>query len=148
MTSLLAPNDWTAQARCTAQEHRQLFEDTQLCASQSTSPTEKALLAEAKKVCIFCPVRSQCLTDAFTTEAFLGGTERYGVRGGLTARERATAAAQDPLCARCRTNPTAKWQRVYHIRRLCRACQLETQADPLQRYFPETVAPDNQQETA
>lgn len=147
-TDFLTPHDWTALSSCSQPEHRQLFEDTQLCASASTSPAEKTLIAQAKKVCIFCPVARQCREDAFTTEAYLGGTERFGIRGGLTARERAKTAALDPYCARCRVRPTAKWQRVYHIRRLCRSCQLETQVDPLYRYFPDTPAPVDSELTA
>jgi WhiB family redox-sensing transcriptional regulator len=38
--------------------------------------------AIAKRLCMDCPVRDQCLQDA------LDHDERYGVWGGLTARER------------------------------------------------------------
>lgn len=36
----------------------------------------------AKRVCAVCPVTTECLEDALAKD------ERYGVRGGLSARER------------------------------------------------------------
>lgn len=40
------------------------------------------VVKEVKKICNDCPVREYCLTDAFTTR------DPWGIRGGLTARER------------------------------------------------------------
>lgn len=46
-------------------------------------PTEgREHLAEAKRLCAGCPVRTQCLTFA------LEGNERFGVWGGLSTKER------------------------------------------------------------
>lgn len=136
LSSLTAPA-WTSQALCALPQNEQLFEDTLIPASQSVKSYQVGAIAEAKRICISCPVRAKCLQSAMESEAYLGGTERHGVRGGLTARERILIAAEDPLCARCREKPVAKWQRVYHIRRMCRGCQLETLDMPAEKYLPE-----------
>lgn len=66
----LAPDPWQTQAACRT-EHADLF--------FSDDTTDVAV-----RVCrTSCPVRVDCLRDALKTG------ERYGVRGGLTARQRA-----------------------------------------------------------
>jgi WhiB family redox-sensing transcriptional regulator len=40
----------------------------------------------AVKICSTCPVQAECLDDALAFE--LPGEKRYGVRGGLSAKER------------------------------------------------------------
>ena len=80
-------------------------------------------------------VRQTCLDAAMAEEPYLGGTERHGVRGAFTARERVLVAAEDPLCSKCQENPVAKWQRICHIKRLCRKCQQEIKEDPEKKYF-------------
>lgn len=52
---------------------------------------------EAKKVCIGCPVRSECLAEALDNEI------EWGVWGGLTERERR---------ALLRRSPQASWRAV------------------------------------
>lgn len=39
--------------------------------------------SEARKICAECPVKGECLADALMT-----GDVEYGMRGGLTPRER------------------------------------------------------------
>lgn len=130
---------WKTKAECL--KHVELFqEQTQLSASEGTPKDQRTAVGLAKQICTMrCPVREACLESAMATELFLGGTERHGIRGGLTARERILIAAQDPMCARCRTEPVASWQRVIHIKRLCRKCQGDVLDHPEQRYFPELV---------
>ncbi len=116
-----------------------LYSKTAYRANESPRTNEERLdVAKAKRVCIACPVRSACLEDAMTEEAYLGGLERHGIRGGLTARERVLIAAQDPLCARCKVNEVVPAESVSKIRRLCTTCQLSTQNDMSARYFPPT----------
>lgn len=43
---------------------------------------DSAAARDAKKICYACPVRTQCLTHAMTTG------EKYGILGGLSAKER------------------------------------------------------------
>lgn len=54
-------------------------------------PERKAVRVErerqAKAVCASCPVRSDCLEHALTSD------ERYGIWGGLTQKERRIASA-------------------------------------------------------
>jgi hypothetical protein len=126
--------EWKLQANCYGDE--ELFlEDTLLSASEGTPRHAEDAVGRAKKICFSCPVKTQCLTAAMEDESYLGGTERYGIRGGLTARERILIAAQDPMCARCRKKPVTQWQRVIHLKRLCRSCQQLVLADPAEKYF-------------
>jgi WhiB family redox-sensing transcriptional regulator len=54
--------------------------------------------AIARQVCRSCPVRVECLADALAEEA--EAAWRYGVRGGLTAGERAALATGGPVPVR------------------------------------------------
>lgn len=63
---------WMAQATC-----RDRNDDTFY-----PHPTDIHTQREAKRICIDCPVRTQCLTHAMETD------EPWGVWGGLTPRER------------------------------------------------------------
>lgn len=47
-------------------------------------------LVEARAACRSCPVRKECLTAALEEERGLDATMRVGIRGGLTATQRAT----------------------------------------------------------
>lgn len=62
--------DWQENAACRT-------EDPDLFFPERGSPGDSA-----KKVCVTCPVRIPCLEYA------LANSERYGVWGGLTERER------------------------------------------------------------
>lgn len=61
---------WDLRALCTTVDPEAFF------------PEKGCSSAEAKKVCIACPVRSECLERA------LGNDERFGVWGGKSERER------------------------------------------------------------
>ncbi len=53
-------------------------------------PGKGERIAPAKRVCMACEVRTECLEDALATG------ERYGVRGGLSERERRKLAKRPP----------------------------------------------------
>lgn len=63
-------HDWEALASC-RQTDPELFHP----ANGGSSP-------EATKVCRGCPVQAECLTDA------LANDDRFGIRAGLSARQR------------------------------------------------------------
>jgi len=65
-----AAADWRARARCRETDPDSFFPDF----------GEDATVA--KKVCRACPVRTECLLQAFATD------EQWGVWGGLTDLER------------------------------------------------------------
>jgi hypothetical protein len=47
---------------------------------------------EAKRICGICPVREECLEITMSIEENLCASERYGVFGGLSPKERAALA--------------------------------------------------------
>ncbi|WP_069773060.1 WhiB family transcriptional regulator [Streptomyces sp. LUP30] len=96
---------WADQAACRGQQLDDFFAEAKL------------RMEQAKRVCASCPVRSQCLAEAFRAE---DPSARFGVYGGLTAAERrelakrqrssapkaATAAPKKPRQpATCGTRP-------------------------------------------
>jgi WhiB family redox-sensing transcriptional regulator len=63
------------------------------CASVDTelffaADSDKNAIKQAKKVCAGCPVRATCLDEALE----IG--DQYGVRGGMTAKERRKLRAE------------------------------------------------------
>lgn len=52
--------------------------------------------APARRLCLTCPVRTECLAAAMAEEA---GQHRHGIRGGLTARERLALASRQRQAA-------------------------------------------------
>lgn len=63
-------DDWREGAVCAQTDPEAYF------------PIKGGSARPAKQVCAVCPVTTECLEDALATD------ERYGVRGGLSARER------------------------------------------------------------
>jgi len=73
----LVAEDWMLAAACRG--HPDLF----FAPDDSETRSERRRReAAAKSVCARCPVRIDCLTDAFASD------ERFGIWGGLTERER------------------------------------------------------------
>lgn len=73
------------------------WRDLALCAQTDPEifyPEKGESSRPAKKVCAGCEVRAECLQDA------LDNRERFGVRGGLSERERRDLARQ-PVPGRC-----------------------------------------------
>ncbi|MFC9429303.1 WhiB family transcriptional regulator [Streptomyces sp. NPDC056987] len=50
---------------------------------------------EAKVICVPCPVRRECLSDALRTERTDSPYQRAVVRGGMSPHQRATLSAVD-----------------------------------------------------
>ena len=46
----------------------------------------------ARAICAVCTVRDHCLDDALDVEGTVAGSQRYGMRGGMTPDERAAEA--------------------------------------------------------
>lgn len=84
MWGIVWVEDWAAQGMCRDMAPDALF-------------VRGAKQNEAKKVCIGCPVRSECLAEALDNEI------EWGVWGGLTERERR---------ALLRRSPQASWRAV------------------------------------
>ena len=63
-------------------------------------PTTPDQGAQAVTLCFECPLRAICLTRSLEEERGKPATERFGIRGGLTAGQRATL---DPgkICPDC-----------------------------------------------
>jgi len=70
--------EWQLHARC-----RRLGATTFFAPDNETGGERARRERDAKKICSFCEVRSQCLTHAMRI------SESYGVWGGTTERERA-----------------------------------------------------------
>lgn len=64
------PLDWQKQALCAQTDPEAFF------------PEKGGSTKEAKRICVGCEVKSECLEYA------LGGDERFGIWGGLSERER------------------------------------------------------------
>ena len=81
------PHDssWFEHAACRDADRRLFFEPE----GESVRLRERRVRA-AKAVCAECPVRHECLLFALATP------ERYGIWGGLTARERSTLKLRRP----------------------------------------------------
>lgn len=61
------------------------WDERALCAEVDPGlffPDKGHTVTDAKRICMRCEVRTQCLDDALATN------ERFGVRGGKTERER------------------------------------------------------------
>lgn len=66
-------------------EDEENWRDRALCAQtdpEAFFPEKGGSTREAKKMCLGCPVRSECLEYALSND------ERYGIWGGLSERER------------------------------------------------------------
>lgn len=64
--------DWTLAAACRGMNVEIFFADS------------RADIAAARAICARCPVRNDCADDALNTD----GTYAYGVRAGLTGKQR------------------------------------------------------------
>ena len=77
----MAGHEWEQSAACTGADVNAWF------------PSTPNGGAEAKRTCWNkCPVREQCLAAAMTEEHGAHRDRRHGIRGGLTAGERADLA--------------------------------------------------------
>lgn len=74
--------DWYDQAACAGRDTRMFYSEQD--ANHVADFQAAAQVRRAKQVCSNCPVRQACLIHAFVH------LERFGIWGGLTARERKT----------------------------------------------------------
>lgn len=76
------PPSWTEQSACLTNDgmraHDRAFD----------APGSQRAVEAAKAVCAECPVREMCLEDAMDREGGLRPSNRYGIFGGLTPKER------------------------------------------------------------
>ena len=72
-----AATDWISRASCRTAEPDELF-------------VQGAAQNRAKQVCMGCPVRTECLSDA------LDNRVEFGVWGGMTERERRALLRRRP----------------------------------------------------
>lgn len=72
----IRPAHWTEHAACTP-------EDTELFFAEGPAHLVEVATADARDLCLSCPVMEQCLLWAVETR------QEYGLFGGLTATERA-----------------------------------------------------------
>ena len=74
-----------------------------------------------RRVCVGCPVRESCLDAAMVEES--GGSDyRYGMRGGMTPRERARLAVTTSQAAGVCVDCGARVSRIDTLR--CRDCHV------------------------
>lgn len=125
-TLLLAvPSGWTSGAKCIGDFAK--FDDT-----MGLGP------GDAAARCAGCPVIEQCLSAAMEEEGDVSAGHRYGIRGGMSPKERAEYAAQLRPCGRGHTHQRV-WQEVKNGRSYwrCAACTAEDSAarygDPASR---------------
>lgn len=71
-------NPWYRAAACSGTDPELFHPDSESPAAQQ----------DAKELCAACPVRETCLDEALAEEAGLGLTSRFGIRGGMSRRQR------------------------------------------------------------
>lgn len=69
-------------------------------------PNKGESIQKAVRICSQCPVRQECLDAAMEEESARSGYGRYGIRGGVTARERSRIANGSQTPGRQRTLPS------------------------------------------
>lgn len=129
--------NWTQDAKCVP--HTDLYLSLEHSITDSLRPDDLYRLAQAKRNCLACPVRQNCLEDAMQEELYLSAIERHGIRGGLTAPERSELASQDLRCSRCNEQPRQSSPDPRKFTPLCKSCQIAIQNDFSARYFPQTT---------
>jgi WhiB family transcriptional regulator, redox-sensing transcriptional regulator len=93
MTSVRAQWSPGAAGPLLAREEREegSWRDSASCAgadSEAFFPPKGGSNGMARRVCLSCPVRLQCLDDALDYERGMGRETRHGIFGGLTPDER------------------------------------------------------------
>lgn len=73
-------NKWRGSALCAQTNPEAFFPANKAYADEYNGYNN---YNEARKICAECPVKGECLADALMT-----GDVEYGMRGGLTPRER------------------------------------------------------------
>ncbi len=89
LTRRIDPDDWVLAAACRSKQDLFFPPDD----DQESRVERKAREAKAKSICGTCPVRAECLDEAMRSG------ERFGIWGGMTERERRSAAARARMAA-------------------------------------------------
>lgn len=84
---LAVPAEWTKQAKCVGD-------------FVTFTNLDRLRPGEAGGLCAGCPVIAECLSAAMSEEHGLSAGNRYGVRGGLSPKERAELAFAERECER------------------------------------------------
>jgi hypothetical protein len=107
---------WQANAECVTRRI-----DPELFFPEVGQGVDPAVLS----ACSACPVRTQCLRTAMRDEAALGPLDgrirRYGIRGGLTARQRTHVAAGRKIRPLVTTATRNRGKRGYQAAKAARA---------------------------
>ena len=88
---------WRERAACHGEDTELWFPTDRYDRRGLDSPDTRASIALG--ICATCPVATQCLEAAMREETALSG--RWGIRGGLTAYQRADLARQQNRCVEC-----------------------------------------------
>ncbi|MFI9244129.1 WhiB family transcriptional regulator [Streptomyces sp. NPDC053086] len=80
---------WHAEAECRR-------EDPELFEPRGESARYEAQIEQAKAICARCPVTEACLAWALQAEGDVGITDRQGIWGGTTPRERWAMGRKQP----------------------------------------------------
>lgn len=106
--TLAVPAGWTREAKCIG--------------SFDLFDISVGLRAgEAMSRCEGCPVIEECLSAALAEEGDLSAGNRYGIRGGLSPKERALVALADRECSRGHRN---RWSNTGTVL-ICLECKSE-----------------------
>ena len=88
---------WRERAACHGEDTELWFPTDRFDRRGLGSPDTRAAIALS--ICATCPVVAQCLEAAMREETAVSG--RWGIRGGLTAYQRADLARQQNRCVEC-----------------------------------------------
>jgi hypothetical protein len=120
---LAKPPEWMAQGRCVG--NLMLYDES-----------VGLKTGEAAARCAGCPVIEQCLTSALAEEGNLSAGSRYGIRGGLSPKERAALTVAARECERGHMN---RWADDGNVCLECKAEDVRKRYE-VQRLDPEFMA--------
>ena len=111
---LAVPAGWSRQAKCIGDFARY-------------DEIERMKAGQAAELCAGCPVIAECLSSAMDEEHGLSSGNRYGVRGGLSPKERAAIAFADRECER---GHVGRWRGQLNAKTLvCLECKAEDERE-------------------
>lgn len=98
MTNDIEPENWLHRSNCLDVEDKEIF-----------FSTDRKKMREAKELCVACPVRRECLSNALVNEdrfGMWGGADEQEIRRALSINQYGHAAARKhpPRCPLCKCN--------------------------------------------
>lgn len=134
---MAVPAGWTREARCLG--------------DYSFDETHGMKAGQAAQLCEGCPVLAQCLAAALVEEHGLSAGSRYGVRGGLSPKERAAlddeAGSRRLPIVRANVDPKRS-ERVRAARAARRACCVLCKAEVVAENLPRHYAQNHEEGVA